>query len=190
MSAFTALVVDKVATSYDFSQAKTIVDVGGGRGALLCAILKAAPHLQGTVIDRENTHEAALQRFQEQGVAERAQHVSGNFFEAVPAGADLYSLKHVLHDWDDENARKILMSIRNAIPPQGRLLIIEGSVDHDLMLGASVRAVWDLSQFASTWGKSRTLDEFQSLLASAGFRLEAVHPTPTIDSMILEAVPV
>jgi DNA-binding transcriptional ArsR family regulator len=190
MNAFSAQVVDKIAASYDFSQAKTLVDVGGGRGALLAAFLRAAPHLRGTVCDLPQTRAAALETFAKQGVAERAEHVPGSFFESVPSGADLYSIKHALHDWDDAHAGRILQTIRTAIPAHGRLLIIEGAVDHDLLPGASVRAACDLSQWVSTWGKSRTLDELQALLESAGFRLENVHITPTLDALILEAKPV
>jgi len=190
MTAFTEAVVDVIAASYDFSWAKTLVDVGGGRGALATACLRTAPHLHGTVYDREHTRLEAAEHFQQMGVADRACHVSGNFFESVPPGADVYLIKHVLHDWDDEHARRILRSIRAAIPEHGRLLIIEGAVDHDLWPGASVRAVWDLSQWVSTWGKSRTLDGFNDLLQSVGFRLENVHVTPTIDAHILEAAPI
>lgn len=190
MNAWTALVIDKVAASYDFSAAKTIVDVGGGRGSLLCAFLRAAPHLHGTVVDRENTRLEAMENFQQHGVEQRATHVVGNFFESIPAGADLYSIKHALHDWDDEHVLKILQTIRTAIPPHGKFLIVEGAVDHELVPGASVRAVWDLTQWVATWGKERTLDEFQRLLEAAGFRMENVYLTPTIDALIIESMPV
>jgi len=190
MSAWSEMTVDRLASAYDFSKARTIVDVGGGRGALLAAILRAAPHLRGTVYDRENTRDEAMARFRRLGVADRAEHMSGNFFESVPAGADLYSIKHVLHDWDDNHVRAIFQSVRAAIPPHGRLLIIEGAAEHELLPGTSVRELWNLVQWSITWGKSRTLEDFQALLQETGFRLDGVVVTPTIDGLILEAVPV
>lgn len=187
---WTEHVVDQVAQAYDFSQIKTVIDVGGGRGAFLCAMLKAAPHLHGRVFDRETTKVAAQGRFVRMGVADRAAHECGNFFEEVPAGADLYTIKHALHDWDDESAVRILKTIRRAIPPHGKLLIVEGSVDHDLLPAPSVRAIWDLTQFVVTWGKSRTLDEFAALAHQAGFRLAQIYVPATIDALILECLPV
>lgn len=187
---WTELVVDHVAKAYDFSQVRTVVDVGGGRGAFLSAMLKSAPHLTGRVYDRETTKLAAQSRFEQHGVAERAAHQCGNFFEEVPAGADLYTIKHVLHDWDDEHAVQILRSIRRAIPTHGKLLIVEGSVDHDLLPAPSVRAIWDLTQFAATWGKSRTLDEFSAVAHQAGFRLAQIYVPNTLDALILECLPI
>lgn len=190
MSAWSEMTVDRIARAYDFSHARTIVDVGGGRGALLAAILRAAPHLRGTVYDRENTRDDAIERFRRQGVADRAEHVSGNFFESVPPGADVYTIKHVLHDWDDDHVRTILKNIRHAIPNHGRLLIIEGCVGHELLPGTAVREVWNLVQWVGTWGKSRSIDEFRKLLQSTGYRLDSITTTPTVDALILEAVPV
>lgn len=189
-SGWTELVVDQVAQSYDFSQVRTVIDVGGGRGAFLSAMLKSAPHLHGRVYDRDTTKVAAGEMFARHGVADRAAHEAGNFFESVPAGADVYTIKSALHDWDDESVVKILENIRRAIPAHGKLLIIEGSVDHDLGPAPSVRAIWDVTQFATTWGKSRTLAEFSLIAQHAGFRLTDVYPTGTIDALILECAPV
>jgi hypothetical protein len=186
---WTELVVDQVARAYDFSSVRTVVDVGGGRGAFLSAMLQAAPHLRGRVYDRSTTQQAAAAMFARKGVVDRAEHVCGDFFEAVPAGADLYTLKHVLHDWDDEHAETILRNIREAIPEHGRLLIVEGSADHDLLPAPSVRAIWDVTQFAVTWGKSRTLDEFSRLAQRTGFVLANVYVPDALDSLILECLP-
>lgn len=190
MNAWTTRAIDCIAPSYDFSNARTIVDVGGGRGMLLTAILKHAPHLNGICYDRQETHTQATEKIQREGISDRAKHVAGDFLQSVPEGADLYTIKHVLHDWDDESVAVILKNIRAAIPSHGRLLIIEGAVEHDLLLGNSVRETWSLMQYLSTWGKCRTIEEFQELLEGAGFRLNAVNLTPTYDLLILEAVPV
>lgn len=186
---WTELVVDRVAEAYDFSAVKTVIDVGGGRGSFLSAMLRKAPHLRGRVYDRDTTKESAQRMFAKQGVADRAAHESGNFFESVPAGADLYTIKHVLHDWDDESAERILRSIRAAVPEHGKLLIVEGSVDHNLLPTPSIRAIWDVTQFMVTWGKSRTLDEFSALAARAGFRLANIYVPETLDALILECEP-
>lgn len=186
---WTELVVDRVAQSYDFTKAQSLIDVGGGRGALLSAILKSAPHLRGIVYDRDETKAAAQAMFERQGVADRACHTTGNFFAEVPAGADLYTIKHVLHDWDDDSVVRILSNIRAALSETAKLLIIEGSVDHHLGPMEPVRAIWDLSQFTTTWGKSRTLPEFAKIAQTAGLRLKTVFPTQTIDTLILECVP-
>lgn len=186
---WTELVVDRVAQSYDFSRANLLIDVGGGRGSQLSAILKVNPELHGTVYDRDETKSAASAMFLKHGVADRACHVTGNFFETVSEGADIYTIKHVLHDWDDVSVVRILSNIRAAMSHSSRLLIIEGSVDHNLGPMESIRAVWDLSQFATTWGKSRTLDEFAKIAQLAGLRLKTVFPTQTIDTLILECVP-
>jgi hypothetical protein len=135
------------------------------------------------------TRLAAQVRFEQQGVADRAAHLCGDFFEWVPPGADLYTIKHVLHDWDDDHAEHILKNIRKAVPSHGKLLIVEGSVDHDLLPTPSVRAVWDVTQFVTTWGKSRTLDEFSQLAHRAGFRLANVYVPQTFDALILECLP-
>ena len=184
------LIVDRVAEAYDFTNVKTVIDVGGGRGAFLSAMLRAAPHLRGRVYDRETTHEPAQKMFEKHGVTDRAAHECGNFFESVPAGADLYTIKHVLHDWDDEHAELILRNIRAAVPAHGKLLIVEGSVDHNLLPAPSVLAIWDVTQFGITWGKSRTLEEFSALAERAGFRLANVFVTETIDGLILECEPI
>jgi len=187
---WTELCVDQVAKCYDFTGIRTLVDIGGGRGAFLFAMLRAAPHVQGAVYDRQETHVAAGEMFRNKGVSDRAEHLVGNFFENVPVGKDLYTIKHVLHDWDDDSVRKILSNIRAAMSNQSKLLIVEGSVDHDLAPGEIVRSLADLHQYAATWGCSRTFDEFAQLCADSGLRLKRVIPTRLIDPQIMECVPV
>ncbi|ADG67427.1 O-methyltransferase family 2 [Planctopirus limnophila DSM 3776] len=186
---WTELCVDEVAKCCDFSNVKTLIDIGGGRGAFLAAMLRAAPHVSGAVYDRQETHAAAGEMFCGKGVADRAEHLVGNFFEEVPAGRDLYTIKHVLHDWDDESVRKILSNIRRAMSAHSKLLIVEGSVDHNVAPGEIVRSLFDLHQYAATWGCSRTFDEFARLCADSGLHLQRVIPTRLIDPQIMECVP-
>ncbi|MBA4031474.1 MAG: hypothetical protein C0478_11390 [Planctomyces sp.] len=127
--------------------------------------------------------------FRGKGVSGRAEHFAGNFFEEVPAGRDLYTIKHVLHDWDDDSIRTILSNIRAAMADHSKLLIVEGSVDHAMAPGEIVRSLFDLHEYAATWGCSRTFDEFAKLCAESGLRLRRVIPTKLIDPQIMECVP-
>ena len=110
--------------NYDFSRVRHIVDVGGGDGGLLLAILEANPHVRGTVFDRPQVVEAARQAIESRGYRERCQAVGGDFFQAVPPDGDLYVLKFILVDWKDPEALQILQNCRAAITGDGKLLVI------------------------------------------------------------------
>ena len=125
MTAHTAPVVRAVAAAYDFAPCATIVDVGGGRGALALGLLAAYPHLRGVVFDQPAVAAGARQAIAAAGLRGRCEAVGGDFFAAVPAGGDAYLLKSVLHDWDDARCLAILRACRGAMPADGRLLVIE-----------------------------------------------------------------
>lgn len=114
-----------VAAAVDFGTTARLVDVGGGRGGLLCALLAAWPQLQGVVFDLPAVIEGAREQLQAAGFAERCQAVAGDFREAVPPGGDAYLLSWVLHDWDDATTLRILGNCRSAMPPGARLLLVE-----------------------------------------------------------------
>src|SRR5262245_198674 len=126
MSDATKLAAAAVAASYDCKALGSVVDVGGGNGALLIGILKAHPHLRGTVFDQPAVAERARGRIAESGLASRCDARGGSFFESVPAGADAYLIKHVIHDWEDERAIRILKNCRSALREGGKVLIVEG----------------------------------------------------------------
>ncbi|MFC7327925.1 methyltransferase [Marinactinospora rubrisoli] len=175
----------------DFGRFRTVVDVGGGDGTLLAQVLSAHPALRGIVFD---THEGLAQTeetLRRAGVGERCSLASGDFFAAVPGGGDLYLLKSVLHDWDDERAVTILGNCRRVIPGHGRLLIIEPVLP--ATVDASVPAILylnDLNMLVNLGGRERTRAEFAALCERAGFTLASVTPLwPPHEFSLIEAVP-
>jgi hypothetical protein len=172
--------------AYDFSGISTIVDVAGGQGTLLSSILAANSNLRGTLFDMRHVVDAAGPLIMRAGFQERCHLAAGNFFDCVPAGADIYILKKVIHDWEDSDARTILGNCRRAMPKSSRLLLIE------LIIPApgvpSFAKMLDLLMLAYAGGRERTVDEYRELLASAGFRLQHVIPTSSTVS-IIEALP-
>jgi hypothetical protein len=175
-----------VVAAYDFSGARTMVDVAGGQGSLLAAILAANPKARGILFDLPHVIAMARQTLEKAGVAERCELVSGDFFSAVPAGGDVYILKKVIHDWDDAQAPAILRTCRAAIPAHGRLLLIELVIPPGNE--PSFGKLLDLLMLVYPGGRERTEAEHRDILASAGFRLERVIPTASTVS-IVEAVP-
>jgi len=180
-----------VAASYDFSGLRTIVDVGGGYGALLPPILRAYPDMRGVVFDLPHCREGAQRLFEKTGLQDRCEFVAGSFFADPLPRADAYLVKSVLHDWDDERSVALLRSIRAAMHERARLLVVEpivpertGSSPFDAMLAAS-----DLSMLVVTGGRERTEAEFRGLVEAAGLRVARVVPTPAAMSVI-EALPV
>jgi hypothetical protein len=173
--------------SYDFSRFGTVVDVGGGHGALLAAILGANPGTRGVLFDQPSVVAGAGPLLEGAGVADRCETVGGSFFESVPEGGDAYTLKSILHDWDDEEAGAILRACRRAVPDDGTLLVIERDLGRanespDVKLS-------DLNMLVVLGGRERTVEEYGELLAGAGLRLTGQTPTPAGLSVI-EAVPV
>lgn len=179
MATFTAQIAVTVAAAYDFSAFATVMDVGGGNGALLIGILAAHPHLQGIVFDLPRTTGRAREKIAEAGLKERCRAVGGDFFEEVPRGADAYMLKHVIHDWNDDKATAILRQVHAAMPPAGRLLIVEGLYPErvDGSLEARGAAANDVNMLVCTGGRQRSEAEFRSLFRSAGFELTRIVPT-------------
>jgi hypothetical protein len=186
MTAMTLRANQHLLEGYDFSRIRSVVDVGGGHGALVAALLVAHPHMRGVVLDQPHVVAHAPAVLEEAGVADRAEVVAGSFFDAVPEGADAYVLKAILHDWDDAEALRILRRCRAAIPPHGVLLVVERDLgapneDPDAKLS-------DLNMMVGPGGRERTRDEFATLLADGGFALRAATPTP-IGLTVFEAQP-
>ena len=166
--------------AYDFGRFGTVVDVGGGRGAFLGAVLEANPQMRGILFDQPHVVEAAV-------VGERCEVVAGSFFDDVPTGADAYVLKAILHDWEDEDAVRILRRCRTAIPDHGAVIVVERD------LGAANESAdakfSDLNMMVGPGGRERTREEFATLLAAGGFALQSATPT-AIDLTVFEARPV
>jgi len=173
--------------AYDFTDRKLIVDIGGGHGSLLAAILAAAPRAHGVLFDRPSVVAEAHVVLDPAGVTPRCRVEGGSFFDAVPAGGDTYVLKAIIHDWDDDDAVAILRNVRTAIAERGTVLLFEmvlpeGTPPH---LGFLV----DLEMLVSAGGRERTAGQYSELLARAGFELVRVIPTASPLS-IVEAVAV
>jgi hypothetical protein len=176
-----------VAAAYDFSTFETVVDVGGGTGSLLAAILKRHTGPRGVLYDLPHVVGEAAALIQTQGLADRATVEAGNFFEGVPAGGEEYLLSHVIHDWNEDQCVTIFSKCRRAMKPNGRLLIVEtvlpaGDNPHPGKL-------LDMAMLVIPGGQERTDQEYGSLLGKAGFRLTRVVSTPSPVSVV-EALPV
>lgn len=186
MADFTQLAALAVASVYDFKPFKTLVDVGGGNGALMIGILKANPALSGIVFDQPAAAERAKEQIARNGLTERCRAVGGDFFKDVPGGGDAYILKHVIHDWDDDRAVAILRNCHKALAPEGKLLIVEGVYPNRISqspesLGATAN---DVNMLVSTGGRQRSEGEFRSLYEAAGFKLTRIVPTVARVSII------
>ena len=186
MTGHSRMQANAVLNAYDFARFQYIVDVGGGHGTLLSAILAQHQSLHGALFDQPHVAAGAEAVLRTAGVAGRCQVLGGNFFEAVPGGADAYVLKFILHDWEDEQAIPILRSCRRAIVPHGKLLIIDSEIAAPNE--GAVNKFRDLTMLVHPGGRERTRGEWTALLAAGGFRLAAVIPTEAWLS-IIEGVP-
>ncbi|MFD7659624.1 methyltransferase [Actinosynnema sp. NPDC059797] len=152
----------------DWSRFGTVVDVGGGRGGLLAAILAAHPGVRGHLVDLEETAAGARRTFHAHGLDERARVTAGSFFDPLPPGADAYLLVDILHDWDDEHAHLVLGRCAEAAQPSGRVLVVEA------VGGLRAESEYDLAMLVIFGGRERRLDEFRALAAPHGLVLDGV----------------
>jgi hypothetical protein len=191
MQRWTEQVAGVVASTYDFGAVESVIDIGGGTGALLAGILGAHPHLRGAVFDLPAGVGAADAYLGEHGLRDRVRIETGSFFESVPSGFDLYVLKSIVHDWDDEHAIDILRTCRAAMGESARLLLVERV--SPARATASIEAqrilLSDMQMMVMLGGRERTVDEYASLLAAAGLTLTSVTPTST-EVDVIEAVPI
>jgi len=186
MADFTRRAAVAVASSYDFTPFTTLVDVGGGNGALMIGILKANPALRGIVFDQPAAAERAKAQIAKSGLAGRCQAIGGDFFKEVPVGGDAYILKHVIHDWDDPRAVAILRNCHRAMGESGRLVIVEGVYPPRISASAENwgAAANDVNMLVGTGGRQRSEIEFRSLYEAAGFKLTRIVPTASRVSVI------
>jgi hypothetical protein len=186
MTTLSQAVADEIVDAYDFGRFGTVVDVGGGQGMLLSAILLRYPSVDGVLFDQPDVVTGAHDLLSAAGVAQRCRVVGGNFFDSVPEGGDAYILKSVIHDWPDAESVEILRTCRRSIPAQGRLLLVEQLLDES---PDPVRTAFsDLTMLVMAGGRERTTDEYRSLLEVGGFDLARTVTTGS-DVFIIEAVP-
>ncbi len=190
MAEISRLVAGDVLSCCSFDGIQRIVDVGGGSGGLLAAILKAHPEIHGVLFDLPHVIQGAKADLTKAFPAERCQFIAGDFFESIPMGGDVYLLKAVLHDWNDEQSAAILRNCRRAISSNGKILLIERAVPERFEGNPIHHAIarMDLHMLVEFGGKERTEAEFRSLLEGAGFKLSSAVATST-EFSILEATP-
>lgn len=186
MTAISSIDSPAVAAAYDFSGLGSIVDVGGGHGLLLATILAKTPGLKGILYDLDfvvaGAPEGPLKPY-----LDRCSLASGDMFATVPAGADAYIMKHIIHDWDDERCVRILKACRAAVNPGGRLLVVDSVIEPGN--GFSPAKFLDLQMLLMPGGLERTEVQFRALFEAAGWRLTRIVPTMALDS-ILEGEPI
>lgn len=185
MTSFSSSVAPAVAQAYETTGAETLVDIAGGHGLLLAAFLKANPNLKGVLFDVPTVIEGAGELLENEGVAARVATATGDFFQSVPAGGDLYMMKHIIHDWNDERSLAILKNIYSAMNDDGKVLIVEMVVKEGNEPDFS--KIMDLEMLVTPGGIERTAEEYRELLAKAGLRLTRIVPTASPYS-IVEAV--
>lgn len=177
-----------VLDAYDFSGIGTLMDVAGGQGSFLCEALRRHPKMNGILLDLSHVAAEAKSTMRSMSVDDRCEAVAGNFFEHVPSGADAYFMQHIIHDWDDEHALKIIRNIRKALAgrPNGRMLIVdavlpETSEPHPAKL-------LDLIMLTIPGGRERTKSEWRDLCAKGGFTISRIVPT-RVGKCVIEAHP-
>jgi DNA-binding Lrp family transcriptional regulator len=182
MTSVSELAIAPVVAAFDFTPFATIADVGGGHGRLLSAILEAAPAAHGILYDLPQVVEGAPKLLAKYGTVDRVEILPGSFFDKAPAGADLYIMKNIIHDWPDEQALTILRNIRAAATAGATLLLVEAVIpEHD----REFLAKWiDMEMLIGIAARERTEDEYRKLYQEAGFRLTEVVPTASPFSLV------
>jgi hypothetical protein len=183
MTALSEATGPAIAQGYDFDGVRSFVDVGGGQGSLLRAILTAHPHIEtGILFDQPQVLAGAEARLRAARLSDRCRCIAGDFLEMAPPGADAYILKAILHDWDDERCVRILMNCREAMAPGGRVLAAE------MVLGPHCPDpspyFVDLMMLVAHTGRERTEEEFQALYRAAGLRVTRIIPTASVFSLV------
>ncbi|MGA5837636.1 methyltransferase [Streptomyces pseudogriseolus] len=182
MAAVQGRLAPEVARARPWHEVRRIADIGGGTGALLEAVLRAAPDTRGTLVDLPGTAEGGSKRFAAAGLAERTEVIGQSFFDPLPAGADVYLLSQILHDWDDEKSVAILRRCAEALPEGGRVVVVERVVAEDA--GKQLNTEYDLRMLVFNKGRERTLEEFTALAAEAGLRPAGVTALPSHHSLL------
>lgn len=175
MSGISTMALHAVLEAYSFAGATKVVDVGGSHGAFVAAVLQREKSASGVLFDRPEVIEGAGATLEGAGVTARVERVAGSFFESVPAAGDVYLLKSILHDWNDDECVTILRRVREAMAPSARVVVVEMLITSSGP--PSPAPLLDLNMLVMLTGKERTADEFGALFAKAGLALTSVTPT-------------
>ena len=183
MTTFSKQVIPAALEAYDFSGIDLLVDVAGGHGAVLTAVLQRYPKMRGVLFDLDHVIAGARPRIAAAGLSDRLETEAGNFFMKVTPGADAYIMKHIIHDWDDDRALRILENIRTAMGTKpGRVILLESVIPPGNT--PDFGKIIDLEMLLMPGGKERTADEFEKLFADAGFELTKIVPTQSPLSVV------
>lgn len=182
MGNLSALAASELVRVYDFSAVRTVADIGGAHGVLLTGVLRTAPAARGILFDLPHVIETAASAIAAAGLSNRCELVSGDFFQAVPEGADLHLLKQIVHDWNDERATQLLQNCHRALTPAGKVLLVEMLIPPDNRPNPA--QAMDLNMLVLLGGQERSEEQFERLFRAAGFRLDRVIPTHSPFSVI------
>ncbi|MBV8994529.1 MAG: hypothetical protein JO287_12720 [Pseudonocardiales bacterium] len=186
MTQASAVVNPSIAQAMDLFGVRSVVDIGGGQGGLLRALLACHPGIQHAILFDRPTVVDQVRATEDTTHDERLQLVAGNFFETVPAGADAYVMKWIVHDWDDAACLQLLGACRRAMTQTSRLLVVELVIDPDR--SDELAYAMDLQMLAALGGKERTAAEFAALYDAAGLQLTRIIPTASMYCLI-EGIP-
>jgi hypothetical protein len=191
MTCLAQMTLAVLVASYDFAVHHTIVDVGGGQGAMLAAILGVTPRSRGILYDVPRAVKGAPELLRANHVFDRTQIVEGSFFDHVPGGGDVYLLKNIIHDWPDDKALQILRNVRAAAAPRSTMVLVEMVVREN---GRDGPENWvDLEMLLNLGSRERTAEEYRNLLQQAGFRMTRVVPTASplnvVEAVVDESLP-
>jgi hypothetical protein len=174
MAGYTGVVADAVLDAYDFSPFEHVIDIGGGAGALLKKVLAHYPNIRGSIYDLEHVVTRSLESFKDTVWESRLGVIPGNFLESAPPGGDLYVIKIVLCDWQDDDAERILANVRKVISKGKRLLIVDAILPPGNT--PSFAKLSDINMMVITGGRERTEEDFRRILAATGFDVVSVNP--------------
>ncbi len=173
---------EAVLDAYKYAGVSVLADIGGGNGSVMIATLQRYPAMRGIVYDQAHVLERTRQHVEAAGLADRCDLRGGSFFESVPAGADTYSMRHILHDWQDDACVTILGHIRKVIPASGRVLVIETVVPEGN--APSPSKLFDMIMMIGPDGLERTEAQFAAIFKASGFKLAGITPTQSPVSVI------
>jgi O-methyltransferase len=173
--------------AYDFTGINTLTDIGGGNGSLITTVLRKYPAMKGIVYDLPNVVARTAEHLKAAGMADRCGTIPGSFFERIPPGGDAYLMRHIIHDWTDEQCRTILGHCRKAMASHSKLLVIEMVIPPGNT--PAFGKLLDMNMLVLPGGKERTEAEYRALYQSAGFRLNRIVPT-AMEVSIVEGTPV
>ncbi len=182
MTSTSRMLVSAVLSVFSFRKFRKIIDVGGGQGFLLAAILSKYPQSEGVVFDLPGTISRAQKTIEDFHVQDRMEAVAGDFFKSVPGGGDLYLMKSILHDWNDDDSGRILAKVHEAMKPGARLLIIEPVIEPGNK--PAFGKMTDILMMISVGGKERSRKEWETLLHQSGFRIRKIRRTVSPTNLI------